>query len=255
MALLGLCISTFLINNLFPLFAEDAKGFKRVLIKDEAQSGFRLCWHSNPCVLMVEEIKEQSTNPHQQPYKRTNCPNVTERVALRSSYGSYTLDEVAAMIKRYNFYDSWKNPKGNFAHDYEKKVIHGDIVVIDHATGLMWHQWGSMKDIPWKNVESWIRNLNKRRYAGYNDWRLPSVEEAASLLEPNYNNSYLYINPVFSKRQWYIWTGDKCVSTSTWQVSGSDAMWHIDFGFGEVHVLRSEKVRRSYYVRPTRSVK
>ncbi|MCP5007770.1 MAG: hypothetical protein GY941_28110 [Planctomycetes bacterium] len=54
------------------------------------------------------------------------------------------------MVKKYNFYDRFDNKTGDFDNDYELKVIGGDKVVIDHATGLMWHQSGSNQCINWE---------------------------------------------------------------------------------------------------------
>ena len=98
-------------------------------------------------------------------------------------------------------------------------------MVIDHATGMMWHQNGSGKYINYKKAEKWLKKLNRSGYAGYNDWRLPTLEEAASLLESSMKNSDLYIDPIFSNKQAWIWTGDKY---------GSEAAWSVGFRSGGV---------------------
>ena len=124
------------------------------------------------------------------------------------------------------------------------------MVVVDNATGLMWHQGGS-DYMKWKKAKKWIRKLNKRGYAGYQDWRLPTVDEAVSLLEPSKKNkeydvdlewTILYIDPFFSG-ELKIWTGDECED-------GSVVAWGVDFNSG--YVSRS---RTFYdYVRPVRTV-
>ena len=107
-------------------------------------------------------------------------------------------------------------------HDYNLKAIKGDVVVVDNATGLMWHQGGSDDFIGWNEAKEWVRSLNGRGYAGHQDWRLPTVDEAVSLLESN-KRTDLYIDPIFSNKQKWIWTGDK---------KGSEAAWYVSFSFG-----------------------
>ncbi len=107
-------------------------------------------------------------------------------------------------------------------HYYELMSIKGDKVVIDYSTGLMWHQSGSDEHMSWlsenffgleytsrwNKAEQWLKKLNEREYAGYHDWRLPTLEEAVSLLESSKKNGDLHIDPVFSDKQVRIWTGD-----------------------------------------------
>jgi hypothetical protein len=129
-------------------------------------------------------------------------------------------------------------------HDYNLITIGGDKAVVDNATGLMWHQSGS-DYMKWKKAKKWIRKLNKRGYAGYQDWRLPTLEEAASLLESNKRND-LYIDPIFSKYHEHIWTGDsKAGSGAAYVVGFSNAV--VNWGYFNIY-------NRSY-VRPVRSVK
>jgi hypothetical protein len=104
----------------------------------------------------------------------------------------------------------------------------------------MWHQNGSNKYVKWNKAKEWVRSLNSRGYAGYNDWRLPTVDEAVSLLESSEKNGGLYIDPVFSNKQEWIWTGDK---------KGSEAAWDVYFGSGRVAGVFSVSL-----VRPVRSV-
>ncbi len=166
------------------------------------------------------------------------------RVNLRGSY-HLALGEKDAepILKKYNFFDCYDNENGEFQNDYDLKSINGDNVVIDHATGLMWHQSGSDKYMRLNEVKQWIRSLNNRGYAGHHDWRLPTVEEAASLLESDKRNDR-YIDPIFNNKQKWIWTGDK---------DGSKLAWDVFFDDGQMRLHNIGSNRN--YVRPVRSGK
>ena len=127
-------------------------------------------------------------------------------------------------------------------HRYDPKSINEDKVVMDYTTGLMWHHSGSETIMNWDKAKDWIMNLNSSGYAGYQDWRLPTVEEAVSLLESSKSNE-LFIDPVFSDIQEYFWTGDEC---------GSGYAWCVLLHVGSVGWNRTSD---SYLpVRPVRSI-
>jgi hypothetical protein len=115
----------------------------------------------------------------------------------------------------------------------------------------MWYQSGSEKDMVWREARQWVRDLNSRGYAGYSDWRLPTVEEAASLLESRKKAGDLYIDNVFDVTQSSIWTGDENDSASY-----MEGVWSIRFasgyGCGGVYWCYENAVN---YVRPVRSMK
>jgi len=130
-------------------------------------------------------------------------------------------------------------------HNYEVKTINGDKVVIDNATGLMWQQSGNWKAIEWNEALDWLNKFNRHGYAGYYDWRLPTVEEASSLLESGKKNGDLYIAPVFDRLQKRIWTGDICSDGR-----GSGEAYRVNFKKGSVHRYVFDIF---YYVRLVRS--
>jgi len=89
---------------------------------------------------------------------------------------------------------------------------------------------------------TWIENQNKIRYAGYDDWRLPKLEEAMRLMEPSKNN-HLHINPVFDKLQTIIWT-------STSLLANDFQLWVVDFEKGNCNHWKDSDY---FFVRAVRS--
>ncbi len=112
------------------------------------------------------------------------------------------------------------------SHNYEVSIIKDDKIVIDHATGLMWHQSGSFKNMSWKKAKKWVAELNEKGYAGFSDWRLPTLEEAVSLLEPDEKDGNQFIDPVFDKTQSSIWTCDSNISKDSLSL---DRAWSVNF--------------------------
>lgn len=48
----------------------------------------------------------------------------------------------------------------------------------------MWQQSGSENYMNYKDTQAYIEKLKKEKFAGYRDWRLPTLEGAMSLMEP-----------------------------------------------------------------------
>ncbi|MFQ5628673.1 MAG: DUF1566 domain-containing protein [bacterium] len=91
-------------------------------------------------------------------------------------------------------------------------------LVIDHTTGLTWQQSGSSDSMVFKDAQAYIQKLNDENHSGYSDWRLPTLEEAMSLIELEKKEGNLYIESVFDKKQGWIWTADKTTAGSVWFV-------------------------------------
>lgn len=128
------------------------------------------------------------------------------------------------MLKQHRFYcaeydwtKGWSNPQGQgLPNEFMRQQ--GGKVVFDRATGLIWQQGGSPDFMTYEKAEEYISQLNADRFAGFTDWRLPTLEEAMSLMETEKKNGNLFIDPAFDKAQWWIWTADKLSASRAWSV-------------------------------------
>ncbi len=66
-------------------------------------------------------------------------------------------------------------------------VDNQDGTVTDPNSGLMWKQTDAWLDMhkfyTWQDQPSYIEKLNKEKFAGYMDWRIPTKAEATTLVE------------------------------------------------------------------------
>ena len=168
-----------------------------------------------------------------------------DRKYLRSSYKNLSVTQAQSMPhveireeQDWGFYGH-----STIRHQYELRSIVYDEVVVDYTTGLMWHQNGSERFKDKEEISKWVNNLNLKGYAGFKDWRLPTIEEAASLLEPKQNFGDMYVNTVFDKKQPWIWTGDSY---------GYDAAWVMSACYGSVFWNKFDEY---FSLRPVRSMK
>ena len=130
---------------------------------------------------------------------------------------------VADFLRDLNLYDKKLNPGGTgLFHMYEidqpQRAGSHDVVIVDHATGLKWQQAGSAEAMTWAGAEPYIKNLNKTAFGGCREWRAPTLQEAASLLEPKREGRGLYISPLFDTQQRGVWTGDRRNRSVGWVV-------------------------------------
>ncbi len=121
----------------------------------------------------------------------------------------------------------------------------GDEVVIDRATGLLWPAdkdgWGCFnggtKDFALAIL--WAESLN---FAGFNDWRIPNVNELNSILDwSNYN-------PMVDTNFFSAYNASYGTSTSNGKYTASYETVHFGIGY------TTERTKSSVYrVRAVRS--
>jgi hypothetical protein len=174
-----------------------------------------------------------------------------DKPRLRSSYKNLSMKQAFEIphLVIHEWGEGSLRCHSRLTHNYHLKTINGDKVVVDYATKLMWHQSGSSKRMWGVEADRWLKVLNKNKYAGYHVWRLPTLEEAASLLESSQKSGFLfgklYIDPVFDKKQWKIWTGDNSTDRESISIP-----WSVSFSSGAV-----QNFNVNPYVRPVISIK
>ena len=158
------------------------------------------------------------------------------RKALRSTPLAFKENEIENLVSNSGLFERRYNREGN-AEGY--LVDNGDgLTVTDLTTNLMWQRGGSeINSI--RTIQNWIEELNRSKFAGYSDWRLPTFEEALSLAVRTKNKKELYLHPCFSAGQPFVFTSDKRNPGGHWFIDYAQArvFWASGFnpgGFGRV---------------------
>ncbi len=145
-------------------------------------------------------------------------------------------ENIGELIKKWNFYDSEYNPAGRFDNCL---VDTGDErTVIDMKTKLMW-QRGGLDIHSIRHIRRDIETVQEKGFAGYNDWRMPTIEEAMSLMENEPNEKTMHLHPCFSKNQPFIFVEARRKPGGYWFVDYKQgrAFWSsgtIPGGFGRL---------------------
>jgi hypothetical protein len=131
---------------------------------------------------------------------------------------NFSTDQLKKMMVKNNFYDEYENAVGTgFNNDFIRSA--DDKLITDRASGLVWQSSGTEQQMTLDEANNYIKELNERKFGGFNDWRLPTLEEALSLMERDKTNGELHIHPYFDDTQVEIWTADLAGPVFAWAVS------------------------------------
>lgn len=192
------------------------------------------------------QIEEDSSNIAVHFGKHNN------KALLRNKPLDLSESDVKNIIKRLEFYCKksiifgtsryFNNQVKTQQINLKKIDNNGDIIVADYSSGLMWQQSGSLEVMTLTKSKHWIKDLNIRNFGSFNDWRMPTLEEAMSLMKSEKKNG-IYLDNIFDIKQYRIWSSDK--------VKNKPHAWIIYYNFG---FCCHQSVLNSEYVRAVRSI-
>ena len=164
---------------------------------------------------------------------------------FRMQPGQYSEADVTAIFLKYNFYDVRRNRGGFFANKF---VDNRNGTITDRASNLMWQKAGSADLMAWTEAAAYINELNKKRFAGYSDWRIPTLDELLTLSEQRITRQGLYIAPIFSQKQGICASADTCI------YENKPIPWFASFLRGVVNCNTYGMINK-YYIKAVRSLK
>lgn len=126
-------------------------------------------------------------------------------------------------------------------------MINGDGTATDMVTGLMWQQNDS-GEMTIEAAEAYCQNLV---LGGYSDWRMPSAQEAFSILHHGFQNPPLDLSVFTNTGAEYWWTGER-------QTNNPDKVWVTNAGGGIGNHPKGETISaggtKKFHVRAVRDV-
>jgi len=118
-------------------------------------------------------------------------------------------------------------------------------VWIDEETELMWElkQKNNIDETyTWGEALKYAEQLNKEKYAGYDDWRVPTVIELQSLVDFTRHEPAIKEPLAYNIASYNYWSSLSSISKDSFA-------WHVRFRYGDTsHSRKSDE----YYVRCVR---
>ena len=135
-------------------------------------------------------------------------------------------------------------------------VIHGDGTITDTTTSLMWKQCpegqssldcstGAAALFRWDQALQTATAVNTSGgFAGYSDWRMPSIAELTSIIETQCTSPAINLAVFPNTGNLFFWTNSP-------DANDDSATWFVEFKFGNTGTAGRDQV---YPIRLVRSV-
>ena len=94
----------------------------------------------------------------------------------------------------------------------------------------------------WDEAGEYVAELNEVKWAGHDDWRLPTVNELLTLLTAPPIDSDYCLDPLFDPEKKWLWSADRRSAVAAWYVSAEIgfAAWQDQTCRSFVRAVRSQ---------------
>ena len=154
--------------------------------------------------------------------------------------------------------DDWEEIKEEAEEEEEgpQYVDNGNETISDSQTNLMWKKSDSFAQfgygITWFEANDYIEELNEKKFAGFDDWRLAGFDEAKSLFAFAVSNrdkdgAELHIDPLFETGGGHnTWTYEEKPDYQQYAmmfsyVTGNEKWEHKDNEYCHIRAVRDEQ--------------
>ncbi|NOR24812.1 MAG: protein kinase [Desulforhopalus sp.] len=94
----------------------------------------------------------------------------------------------------------------------------GPLVAFEKNSGLHWQRRGAGFTLDWQQAKEYVSHLNDINWQGRNSWRLPTLEEVLTILNPPLHGVSCSSWPLLDDTIHWLWTSDHCTKKQTWMV-------------------------------------
>jgi serine/threonine-protein kinase len=97
-------------------------------------------------------------------------------------------------------------------------TVIGRQLALEKNSGLYWQRRGSGFTLDWRQAKEYVSHLNSINWQGRNSWRLPTLDEARTILSPPLHGVRCSGWPLFDDTIHWLWTSDHCTGKQAWMV-------------------------------------
>jgi hypothetical protein len=176
--------------------------------------------------IMLTDFARDWETLHRALVQASRSAGLTVPIGLRSEpLSTLSIAGATRMIVLKDFYDSERNEEG--ISPVTKLVpLHGGAVVKSPATGRLWTT-RCYGPFPFQRMWPELSQVNEQSLFGYTDWRVPTLEEAMSLMRSKPRGGGVYLAEEFSDEK-YVVTADRDFP----RFSPEQKAWIVEYGRG-----------------------
>jgi hypothetical protein len=134
-------------------------------------------------------------------FPRYSCHEIVSALVLKQLLADNRL-----FCQKSDWSKEWSNPTGKGIRMVKEGLLLQDSLVIDSLTNVMWQRFSTSPALSFNKTDSAIIYLNAIKWQGFDNWRLPKIEELMATLLPRKNRAGLFLPSGWNCNAQNIWS-------------------------------------------------